>query len=181
MSDRPRWVIDTSTYTHLCRAGHAELLELLTPGGVLLVPTDVSSEIEEGRARYGDIPSVADVRWAELAILSDEEEWTKLLVKADLGGEPFQHLGECAVIACAVHRGLVAVLDEREAIFQADSRGVDNIDTLWIVVEAYKTILELDRSRATKIVDDLIATGMYLPIDSGESLFTWAYEEGLLP
>lgn len=38
-----------------------------------------------------------------------------------------------------------------------------------------------DRVRAAQVVDDLIATDMYLPIDSGESLFSWAYEDGLLP
>lgn len=181
MVDHPRWVIDTSAYTHLCRAGHSDLLEELAPGGVVLVPTEVNVEIENGRTGYADIQAVAAVSWAEFAVLTDEEEWTKLLVKAELGGGPFEHLGECAVIACAHHRGLIAVLDEREAITQADALEVRSVDTLWIVVEAYKTIFGRDRSRAAQVVDDLLATGMYLPISSGESLFTWAYEEGLLP
>jgi hypothetical protein len=30
-------------------------------------------------------------------------------------------------------------------------------------------------------VDALLETDMRLPFDSGESLFAWAYEEGLLP
>lgn len=181
MANRPRWVIDTSAYTHLCRAGHSDLLEKLAPGGVVLVPTEVNVEIEKGRTGYSDIHAVASVGWAELAVLTDEEEWTKLLVKAELGGGPFEHLGECAVIACAHHRGLIAVLDEREAIAQADAREVHSVDTLWIVVEAYMTILGRDHGLAAQVVDDLLATGMYLPISSGESLFTWAHEEGLLP
>lgn len=179
MTDRPRWVIDTSAYTHLCRAGHSHLLEKLAPGGVVLVPTEVSVEIENGRTGNSDIRSVAAVAWAELAVLTDKEEWTKLLVKAELGGGPFEHLGECAVIACAHHRGLTAVLDEREAITQADAYAVRSIDTLWIVVEAYKTILGRDHGLAAKVVDDLLETAMYLPISSGDSLFAWAYEEGL--
>ncbi|KLO63189.1 hypothetical protein AA983_07650 [Dermacoccus sp. PE3] len=181
MTDHPQWVIDTSAYTHLCRAGHSDLLEELAPGGVILVPTDVNTEIENGRTGYSDIHAVAAVAWAELAVLTEDEEWTKLLVKADLGGGPYEHLGECAVIACAQHRSLIAVLDEREAVAQADAREVQSIDTLWIVVEAYKTVLGRDRSLVSKIVDDLLATGMYLPIESGESLFTWAYEQELLP
>lgn len=48
-------------------------------------------------------------------------------------------------------------------------------------MEAYVTTLGYDQPRAAKVVDDLLATGMYLPIDSGESLFAWAYQEGLLP
>jgi hypothetical protein len=31
------------------------------------------------------------------------------------------------------------------------------------------------------IVDDLIGTGMRLPVGSGASLFAWAYEDGILP
>lgn len=181
MTDRPRWVIDTSTYTHLCRAGHSHLLEKLAPGRVVLVPTEVNDEIENGRTGNSNIHAVAAVSWAEMAVLTDEEEWTKLLVKAELGGGPLEHLGECAVIACAHNRGLIAVLDEREAITQADAFAVRSIDTLWIVVEAYKTIFGRDRGLAAQVVDDLLATGMYLPISSGESLFTWAYEEELLP
>ena len=49
------------------------------------------------------------------------------------------------------------------------------------MIEAYKTIFDLDRGRAVQVVDDLLDTGMYLPVSSGESLFTWAYGEGLLP
>ena len=180
-TDRSRWVVDTSTYTHLCRAGHADLLIQLAPGGVVVVPAEVNTEIENGRLAYPRIPAVANAAWAELAVLSDDELWTMLSVKAQLGGGPQQHLGECAVIACARHRGFVAVLDEREAIAQADAHGVPSIDTLWIVVEAYKTIFGRDRGRAAKVVDDLRDTGMYLPIRSGESLFAWAYEQGILP
>ncbi len=98
-----------------------------------------------------------------------------------MGGGKTQHLGECAVIACAQHRNLIALLDERAAIAQADLRGVPSRDTLWLVIEAYATFFEFDRGRAIKVVDDLLSTEMYLPIDSGESLFAWAYEKGLLP
>ncbi len=181
MTDPARWVIDTSAYTHLCRAGHSDLLEKLAPGGVVLVPTEVNVEIENGRAGHPNIHALASVGWAELAVLTDEEEWTKLLVKADLGGGPLEHLGECAVIACAYHRSLTAVLDEREAVAQADARDVRSVDTLWIVVEAYKTVFGRDRGLAVQVVDDLLATGMFLPVRSGQSLFIWAYEEGLLP
>lgn len=176
-----RWVVDTSTYSHLSRAGHGNLLGQLAPGGVVLVPTEVNAEIESGRSAYPGIPAIADTTWAELVLLNDEENWTMLLVKAQLGGGPVEHLGECAVIACAYHRGLIAVLDERAAIAQADAYGVGSVDTLWIVVEAYKTIFDRDRHRAARVVDDLLATGMYLPISSGESLFAWAYEQGILP
>lgn len=181
MADKPKWVLDTSTFTHLCRAGHEEVLAQLAPGGVVVIPDDVNSEIEKGRESHPNIPSVSAVSWAELAVLTQAEVWTQLSVKAELGGGPTEHLGECAVIACALHRGYVAILDERAAITQADFRDVPSHDTLWIVVEAYKVLFGRDRTRAAQIVDDLLATGMYLPIDNGEGLLAWAYREGLLP
>lgn len=181
MAEHHRWVIDTSAYTHLCRAGHADLLKQLAPGGVVVVPSAVSDEIEKGREGYPDIHAVAEVGWADLAVLTDDEEWTALRIKAELGGGEFEHLGECAVIACAYHRGFTAVLDERDAIVQADALEVQSVDTLWIVVEAYRTIFDHDRDRAAQVVDDLLATDMYLPIKDGTSLFTWAYEHELLP
>ena len=104
-----------------------------------------------------------------------------LQVKAELGGRPHEHLGECAVIAVAAHRGHVAILDDRAAIDVAERLGVTTHDTLWIVIEAYSKLFHEDRERTAQVIDDLIDTGMYLPIPSGASLLAWAYEEGLLP
>jgi predicted nucleic acid-binding protein len=181
VTDGSGWVTDTSVYTHLWRAGHADLLRDLAPGGVLLVPDDVDTEIQAGQINYAGIGDVASTPWAKLTVLTEEEVGTQLLIKAAMGGGPTEHLGESAVIACAKHRQLTALLDERRAIAQATQRGVASHDTLWLVIEAYTTVFNFDRSRTVRVVDDLIATDMYLPIDSGESLFLWAYEEGLLP
>lgn len=40
---------------------------------------------------------------------------------------------------------------------------------------------DVDRSGAERIVDDLLATDMWLPIRTGASLVPWAYEVGYLP
>ncbi len=181
MPDATTWVIDTSVYTHLARAGHARILEDLAPGGLILVPDEVDTEVQVGRARYTGIPDPHSASWAQLTVLTEDEVDTQLIVKAALGGGPTQHLGECAVIACAKHRGYTALLDDRSAIAQADLQGVQTHDTLWLVIEAHLTLPAFNRNHAIQVVDDLLATDMYLPIDSGESLFAWAYEEGLLP
>lgn len=173
--------MDTSTYTHLCRAGHAEIIAKLAPGGVVLVPESVDMEIEQAREHHAGVPAVSSVGWAQIAVLDEEECWTQIEVKAQLGGGPAEHLGECAVIACARHRGLTAIMDDRAAIAQTTRFGVAHRDTLWIVVEAYRELFDRDRARAAQVVDDLLATDMFLPFTSGESLFAWAYEEGLLP
>lgn len=181
MADGPGWVTDTSTYTHLWRAGHQNLLRDLAPGGIVLVPTDVSDEIENGRSGHPNIGSVASTPWAQLAVLTQTEVWTQLQVKAALGGGPTEHLGECAVIACARQRRLVALIDDRAAIAQAERLMVTSHSTLWIVIEAWRSLFDGDRSQAECVVDDLLATDMRLPVDSGSELWTHAYEEGLLP
>lgn len=175
------WVVDTSTYTHLSRAGYLDLLHQLAPGGIVVVPSDVDTEIQNGRDRYPGIIAPQALPWVEQAVLTEEESWTQLEVKAALGGDPCKHLGECAVIACALHRGHVALLDERDAITQADLFGVQTHDTLWVVIEAYATVFGKDQDQAIAVVDALLGTDMYLPINNGTSLIVWAYEEGLLP
>jgi hypothetical protein len=39
----------------------------------------------------------------------------------------------------------------------------------------------LDRATVEAIVDDLIVTGMRLPVSTGAALFAWAYGAGILP
>lgn len=40
----PRWVMDTSTFTHFCRAGHQDILRRLAPQGLILIPDTVNGE-----------------------------------------------------------------------------------------------------------------------------------------
>lgn len=145
------------------------------------MPSDVSGEIEAGRALYPNIASVNSTAWAHILVLTEEEAWIQLKIKASLGGSPTEHLGECAVIACAYTRGLIALLDDRAAIAQANRYHVASRSTLWIVVEAFRVLFPHDRPRAEAIVDDLLATDMRLPVRSGSGLWMRAYEEGLLP
>ncbi|WP_349829274.1 hypothetical protein [Brevibacterium litoralis] len=174
-------MIDTSVFTHIARAEHLDTLRDLAPGEIVVIPTDVHDEIQRGRELHTGIPDPSALPWLTLTALSDEEVLTQLQVKAELGGSSLKNLGECAVIACAEHRGLTALLDDRQAIAQAKVHGVPHHDTLWLVIEAYATTFDHDRTAAEQMVDDLLATDMYLPVDSGESLFAWAYTEGLLP
>ncbi|SOJ52963.1 hypothetical protein MSIMFB_00468 [Mycobacterium simulans] len=173
--------MDTSTYTHLCRAGHASIIQRLAPCGVVLIPAEVNIEIEKARDKHSGIPGVSTVTWAAHIVMTDDEVWTALRVKAALGGGPCQHLGESAVISCAHHRKLVAVLDDRAAVAQADRLQVMSIDTMWIVAEAYKSLFGRDRNRTVALVNDLLTTDMYLPFEDGDAFFVWAWEEGILP
>jgi capsular polysaccharide biosynthesis protein/predicted nucleic acid-binding protein len=187
MSDRSRrrrlwrtWVMDASVYTHFWRAGHASLIPQLAPGGRVLVPTYAATEIDKDKALHPGIPSVDSVRWAQAIRLNEEEDRTQIQVKAQMGGSNDEYLPESAVIACALHRDMTAVLGHDDAIEQAHRLGVRTCGILWIVVEAYETVYDGNRGLAAALVDDLLAAGVQLPFDSGEELFTWAHQEGLL-
>jgi hypothetical protein len=52
--------------------------------------------------------------------------------------------------------------------------------SLWLLIRSFKSSVH-DRATVEAIVDDLIGTGMRLPVDSGAALFAWAYGAGLLP
>ena len=180
MSDAQTWLCDTSVYTHLARAGYLDLLRQVSPNGTIYVPPTVSREIDAALDLYSDIPAVSDVRWARMVTLTDDEDWTSAFVKADLGGVGHQNLGESELIACAVHRGWIALMDDRAATTIAARKGVRTHDTLWVVVEACSTLPGKSWAWGETVVDDLLATGMWLPVLSGRDLFAWADEQGLV-
>lgn len=100
-------MIGTSTFTHFCRAGHSHVISALAPKAVVLVPREVEIEIDNARERYIGVPLLHQVPGASRILMTENEEWTATRVKAVLGGDSEEHLGESAVIACARHRGLV--------------------------------------------------------------------------
>jgi len=51
---------------------------------------------------------------------------------------------------------------------------------LWLLIRSFKNGV-FDRATVEGIVDDLIVTGMRLPVTTGPDLFAWAYEAGILP
>ena len=177
------WVMDTSVFTHWHRAGHGEILRRLSPGEqVILIPDAVNAEVEVARERYSSIPAIADCEWAKLVVLDSDEGAVQLAIQADLGAESAtEHAGEAAVIAYAQANGCVAVIDEREALSQADEYEVEALDSMTIVVEAFRRLDDIGRQESERIVDDLLSTDMWLPVRSGASLFPWAYEVGCLP
>lgn len=178
-----RWVMDTSTFTHFCRAGHHDILRRLAPQGLILIPDTVYAEVENGRDRGYDIPSIAELSWVELGVLTTEEIDSQLGIKVDIpskkGDPPRKNLGECAVLACAIHRNMVAVIDDGAARAQARQRGVRFVTSMWIIAAACKHLDDVDSAAAERIYEDLCATGMWLP--PVDSIIGWAYERGFLP
>lgn len=177
-----QWVMDTSVFTHWHRAGHGEILRRLSPNGrVILIPDAVNAEVEVARERYAGIPAISECEWTELVVLDPDEGAVQLAIQSDMGAETaIEHAGEAAVIAYAQAHGYTAIIDEREAISQALERLVIARDSMWLACEALQVLDDVSRAAVERIVDDLLATGMWLPVKSGASLIAWAYEEGYM-
>lgn len=104
--------------------------------------------------------------------MTDDEQWTAMQVKAALGGGSREHQGESAVIACAHHRTLVAVLDDSAAVEQAKQRSVHWTNTIRIVARVHSGPFGGDRVQTIALVDALLDTDMRLPVTSGAELFS---------
>jgi predicted nucleic acid-binding protein len=72
------------------------------------------------------------------------------------------------------------IIDEAVGRNIAERDGLLAKGSLWLIIQGYKSNV-LDRATAEIIVDDLISSGMWLPVTNGAALFVWAYTEGLLP
>lgn len=87
--------------------------------------------------------------------------------------------GEAAVLAWTSVNGGIAVVDERAGTRIGIRDGIAVHGTLWLVANGLRSE-RLERSDAVRIVEELIATEMALPVD-GAGFVAWAYQEGLLP
>ncbi|WP_313673107.1 hypothetical protein [Mycolicibacterium sp.] len=163
--------MDTSTFTHFSRAGFSHILSALAPELVVFVPREVEIEIDKAREHHVNVPPLHEVPWVSRIFMTEDEQWTATKVKVALGGGIEEHQGESAVIACAHHRDLVAVLDDRAAVEQTKRFEVQSIDTMIIVAEAHKTIFEGNRDQTIALIDALLDTDMRLPVKSGAELF----------
>jgi predicted nucleic acid-binding protein len=74
----------------------------------------------------------------------------------------------------------IAIIDEVVARTIGNRERLQVHGSLWLLIRSFKTRV-LDRATVEAIVDDLIATGIRLPVSTGEALFAWAYEAGILP
>ncbi len=108
--------------------------------------------------------------------------WTSFAASLKQGCDQpcFRHNGEAAVLAWVSVNGGVAIVDEATARAIGDRERLQVHGSLWLLIRSFKTRVH-DRATIEAIVDDLIGTGMRLPVDSGAALFSWAYEAGILP
>lgn len=172
-------VFDTTAISHFARAARLDTLAALTEGHERLIPNEVAIELQRGTASHPAIADGLNRPWITIVELDFPEVVHAASFKAELGGSPTQHLGECAVLAWVKQHGGVAIVDDVAATVMAKHHRVPVRGTLSLIMLGHKEGI-LDRPTAETLIDELAATDMRLPTN-GSGLFTWAYEEGLLP
>lgn len=173
---------DSTALSHFARAGRLADLEAITAADHCIVPAEVVDELLKGAASYPALGTVATQdAWLQQVTLEEFEEVVAFArYKGELGGGPERNNGEAAVLAWATVHGGIAVIDERAATYIGECAGITVYGSLRLVIKGFKDRI-LDRATAEGIVDDLISTGMRLPLASGSALFAHAYEVGMLP
>ena len=142
---------------------------------------EVAAELARGIPGYPPLGSAAAGGWlrqVELAELPELAAFARY--KGELGGGPERNNGEAAVLAWVSVNGGIAIIDEVVARAIGGRECLRVHGSLWLLIRSFKTGA-LDRATVEAIVDDLIETGMRLPVGTGAALFAWAYEAGILP
>jgi len=174
-------VFDSTVLSHFARAGRLAELEAVTAADECIVPTNVLDELTKGVAAYPALGMVSAQGWLHPAEIDQFDEVVAFArYKGELGGGPERNNGEAAVLAWVTVHGGIAIIDEDAATNIGERDGLQVQGSLWLVIQGYKDKV-FDRATAEGIVDDLINTGMWLPVASGAELFAWAYGKGLLP
>jgi predicted nucleic acid-binding protein len=141
----------------------------------------VLTEIAKGVDKYPELESISSLEWLHQVNINEFEELKMFATyKGEFGGGPDRNLGESAVLAWTAVNGGIAIVDEEVGRGAALRDGIEAFGSLWLVIRGFRRQI-LDRATAEGLVDSLIASEMRLPIANGASLFTWAYQQGMLP
>jgi predicted nucleic acid-binding protein len=142
---------------------------------------EVAAELARGIPDYPSLGSAAAGGWLKHVELEELPELAAFArYKGELGGGPERNNGEAAVLAWVSVNGGVAIIDEVVAHDIGDRERLQVHGSLWLLIRSFRSRVH-DRATVEAIVDDLIATGMRLPVNTGADLFAWAYGAGILP
>lgn len=173
-------VFDTTALSHFARAGRLDELKALTAGDDCILLGEVRAGLVKGVTDYPSLGGISADSWLQEVELELNELAAFASYKGELGGGPGKNNGEAAVLAWVSVNGGMAIIDEEVGRNIGLRDGIQVHGSLWLVIRGFKNNV-LDRATAEGIVDDLITTGMRLPVTTGADFFAWAYGAGLLP
>lgn len=172
-------VFDNTPLSHFARAGRLAELEALTLAYRCITPNEVVKELITGVPDHPALARAISTPWIEIVELTETSEVVAFArYKQEFGGGIARNNGEAAVLAWTSVNGGIALVDERAATRAAQRDGIAVHGTLWLVANGVRDG-KLERVDAERIVDELAATDMALPVD-GVGFLAWAYQEGML-
>ena len=139
------------------------------------VATDmVINEIADGVATHPSLRAVREAEWLQNVTLVSLDE-------AGLFAEYGRTLdrGEASTLAWAEAHGATAIVDERAGVNAARQRGITVHGTLWLVAQALASRL-VDEREATEIVQAMLDTNAWFPLNHAEEFVAWARNEGII-
>jgi predicted nucleic acid-binding protein len=173
-------VFDTTALSHFARADRIDELQIAVAEDEPVLLAEVAAELVRGIPSYPSLGSAAAGGWLKQVELQELPELAAFArYKGELGGGPERNNGEAAVLAWVSVNGGIAIIDEVVARAIGNRERLQVHGSLWLLIRGFRT-RALDRATVEAIVDDLIRTGMRLPVSTGEDLFAWAYEAGIL-
>jgi len=174
-------VFDTTALSHFARAGRRDELRMTVTHDEPVLLAEVAAELARGVPSYPPLGSAAAGGWLKPVELEELPELAAFArYKGELGGGPERNNGEAAVLAWVSVNGGIAIIDEVVAREIGKRERLKVHGSLWLLIRSVRT-RALDRAMVEAIVDDLVGTGMRLPVSTGADLFAWAYETGILP
>lgn len=164
-------VFDTTALSHFARAGRIDELQITVAADEPVLLAEVAAELARGIPGYPSLGNAAAGGWLNQAELQELPELAAFArYKGELGGGPERNNGEAAVLAWVTVNGGIAIIDEVVARSIGNRERLQVHGSLWLLIRSFKARV-LDRATLEAIVDDLIGTGMRLPVTTGEALF----------
>jgi predicted nucleic acid-binding protein len=173
-------VFDATTLSHFARAGRMDKLQVAVVGDEPILLAEVAAELARGIPNHPSLERAAAAGWLKQVELEELAELAAFArYKGELGGGMERNNGEAAVLAWVSVNGGTAIIDEVAARAIGNRERLQVHGSLWLLIRSFRTGV-LDRATVEAIVDDLIGTGMRLPLSTGAELFAWAYAAGIL-
>jgi predicted nucleic acid-binding protein len=149
------------------RAGRMDELQIVVGDDEPVLLGEVAAELVRGIPGYPSLGSVAAAAWLKQVELQELPELAAFArYKGELGGGPERNNGEAAVLAWASINGGIAIIDEVVARAIGNREGLQVHGSLWLLIRSFRTRM-LDSATVEAIVDDLIGSGMRLPVSTG--------------
>lgn len=174
-------VFDTTALSHFARADRTDGLRIAAADDEPILLAEVAAELIQGIPVYPSLGSATAGGWLKRIELQEVPELAAFAkYKGELAGGPERNNGEAAVLAWVSVNGGIAIIDEIVGRTIGIREHLRVHGSLWLLLRSFKTGAH-DRATVEAIVDDLLGTGMRLPVSSGADLFAWAYQAGILP